>query len=254
MRSDKTPRSGLGKWSVFTAWLAAILLIAAATLMMGAGPGYQQGWIALGTSFTLLRHGAQLAVAAGALGLITLFIGGFSRRWRPAVAGALVSAVVLAMIAMPLQMMQRGRTVPPIHDITTDMVNPPPFIALASAREAAPNAIDYPGKETARQQQEAYPMIKPLVLNLSMDKALSAAEATIREQGWDIATVTDNTIEATASTRWFGFKDDVVIRLTQTGEGVRVDMRSASRLGKSDLGTNAARIQSFLAELKSRAQ
>ncbi|WP_417518334.1 DUF1499 domain-containing protein [Marinobacter sp.] len=238
-----------GKWPVITAWLAVILLITAGVLMAAAGPVYRAELIQLGTSFTWLRQGAQLAAGAAVLGLITLVLAGVLRRWRPAIVGALVCIAVVAMIAMPMQMKQRAQSVPPIHDITTDMNNPPAFTLLAAAREEAPNAVDYPGAETARQQQAAYPQLKAINLSMPMTSAMEAAKSTIQARGWEIAGTTANTIEATATTRWFGFKDDVVIRMAETQSGVKVDMRSASRVGKSDLGTNAERIQAFLEDL-----
>jgi len=246
-----SPRRG-GKWPLITALLSVILLITAALLMVGSGIAYKAEWIGLGTSFTWLRQGAQLSVAAAAAGLIALVVGGICRRWRPALTGALVSVVMVAMIAMPMQLKQRAQSVPPIHDITTDMENPPAFKALAAAREAAPNAVDYPGADTARQQRAGYPQLKSIVLNMQLADAMDAATATVQKRGWEIAETTESTIEATATTRWFGFKDDVVIRLTETENGVQVDMRSASRVGKSDVGTNAERIQTFLEDLASR--
>lgn len=246
-----SPRRG-GKWPLITAWLGVVLLITAAVLMGGSGIAYKAEWISLGTSFTWLKQGAQLSVAAAALGLLTLIVGGICRRWRPALVGAVVSMAVVAMIAMPMQLKEQAQSVPAIHDITTDMQNPPAFKALVAAREEAPNEVDYPGEETARQQQAAYPQLKPITLNMPLADAINVAKATVQKRGWDIAATTDNTIEATATTRWFGFKDDVVIRMTETGSGVQVDMRSASRVGKSDVGTNAERIQVFLEDLANR--
>ncbi|OEY65918.1 DUF1499 domain-containing protein [Marinobacter sp. X15-166B] len=240
------------RWTVWCAWLSALMLLTATLLLLGAGPAYRQGWVALGTAFTLLRQGAQLAAGAGVLGVITLLSASFGRHWRVALVGALVSLAVLATLTVPMQMSQRAQSVPPIHDISTDLTSPPVFRALAAVREAAPNEVDHPGAATARQQQMAYPLIGPLVIDQAMGQVLSVAEALVRERGWAVAAVTADTIEATATTPWFGFKDDVVIRLTPTTEGVRVDMRSASRLGKSDLGTNAARIHAFLTELDGR--
>lgn len=249
--STNSPRRG-GKWPLVTAWLGVILLVFAGMLMAVAGPAYRAELIELGTSFAWLRQGAQLALGAAALGLITVVLAGVLRRWRPALVGALVSVAVVAMIAVPMQMKQRAQSVPPIHDITTDMNNPPAFKVLAAAREEAPNAVDYPGAETARQQQAAYPQLKPITLNMPITNAMDAVTATIQARGWDIAGTTDNTIEATATTRWFGFKDDVAIRMTETENGVQIDIRSASRVGKSDLGTNAERIQAFLEDLAKR--
>lgn len=238
-----------GKWPLITAWLSIILVITAAIVMAIAGPAYKAEWITLGTSFTWLRQGAQLALGAAALGIVTLVMAGIFRRWRLALVGALVSVAVVAMIAVPMQMKQRAQSVPPIHDITTDTTNPPAFKALAAAREEAPNEVDYPGEETARQQKTAYPQLQPIILDMPLASAMNAAKAIIQARGWEIASTTDNTIEATATTRWFGFKDDVVIRMTEIEGRVKVDMRSASRVGKSDVGTNAERIQHFLEDL-----
>lgn len=244
----KAQRRG-GKWPLITAWLGLILLIVAGVMMAAAGPAYRAELIELGTSFTWLRQGAQLALGAAVLGLITVVFAGILRRWRPALVGALVSAAVVALVAMPMQMKQRAQSVPPIHDITTDMNNPPAFTLLAAAREEAPNAVEYPGAETARQQKAAYPELKSITLAMPMTRAMDAAKATVQARGWEIAGSTENTLEATATTRWFGFKDDVAIRMAETQSGVQVDMRSASRVGKSDLGTNAERIQAFLEDL-----
>lgn len=252
MLSKTNPTRRGGKWPVIIAWLAVILLITAAVLMAGSGYAYKAEWIGLGKSFVWLSQGAKLSVAAAVVGVFTLILGSACRRWRPALVGALVSLAVVAMIAMPMQLKQRAQSVPPIHDITTDMENPPVFKALAAAREKAPNEVDYPGAKTARQQQAGYPQLKPITLNMPMAKAMELAKTTAQQRGWEIAQTTDTIIEATATTRWFGFKDDVVIRMTDIGSGVKVDMRSASRVGKSDVGTNAERIQTFLEDLANR--
>lgn len=248
LSTNNLPRRG-GKWPLIMAWLAIILLIAAGALMGASGPAYRAEWIELGTSFTWLRQGAQLAMGAALLGLITLVLAGALRRWRPALVGALVTLAVVGMVAIPMQMKERAQSVPPIHDITTDMKNPPAFKLLAAAREEAPNAVDYPGEETANQQRLAYPQLKPIILDAPLPNVMQAVKETVQARGWEIAGATGNTIEATATTRWFGFKDDVAIRMTETAQGIKVDMRSASRLGKSDLGTNAERIQMFLEDL-----
>jgi uncharacterized protein (DUF1499 family) len=250
MSSLSQPHRRGGKWPVLCAWLAVTALIAAGALMATSGTVFRMEWIALGDAFSWLRMGAQLAAVAAILGIATLLVAGLCKRWGAILTGAVVAVVAVTMIAMPVQMQQRAQTVPPIHDITTDMDNPPAFVALANAREAAPNAVDYPGIETARQQRASYPMLQPVTLAVPMARVQTAARDLIAARDWQLAEASLTTLEATATTRWFGFKDDVVIRFTNTSEGVRVDMRSASRLGKSDLGTNAERIQDFLEDLQ----
>jgi uncharacterized protein (DUF1499 family) len=81
-----------------------------------------------------------------------------------------------------------------------------------------------------------------------MQRALDAA----RSLGWEVVASDAATgrIEATATSRWFGFKDDVVVRIRPEGAGSRVDVRSMSRVGVGDLGANAERVREFLAKLR----
>jgi uncharacterized protein (DUF1499 family) len=223
-------------------------------MLAGSGPAYRGEFISLGEAFNLLRNGVYAAGGAVAVSIVTLLFSLLVHRSRPALIATLVIVAAAALLYVPWQHWQRAQQVPAIHDITTDTQNPPVFEALADAREAAPNAVDYPGDATAQQQQAAYPYIKPLVLDEAPQMVLAAAQAEAEEAGWRIARITDNHIEATATTRWFGFEDDVVIRLTELENGVQVDMRSASRLGASDVGTNAARIEKFLTALEARLE
>ena len=253
MTEDRMTSGHRGAGLAFKAALAGgILALLAALSLMGAGPAYRAGLLSLGDAFSMLRYGAFIALGAAGLGLVGLVIAAFTRRGLPALLGGLVILAGLVLVAVPWMQLQQARTVPPIHDITTDMQDPPAFDALATDREAAPNAVDYPGETTARQQREAYPDIQPRVIDAPLPEVLAAAEAETRDAGWEIVAVDDARLEATATTTWFGFKDDVVIRLTETSDGVRVDMRSASRLGSSDVGTNAARIRTFLDDLAQR--
>ena len=144
---------------------------------------------------------------------------------------------------------------PRIHDITTDTENPPRFVALLATRQKAPNGADYAGAKLAQAQKAAYPDIKPELLNMPPALAFERALAAARNMGWDIvaAEPAQGRIEATATTFWFRFKDDVVIRIVAEGNGSRLDMRSMSRIGRSDLGANAKRIRAFLTRLHSGA-
>lgn len=247
-------RKGTGKVLRIAALFALILLIVAALLVVGSGPAYRVGLLDLGDAFTMLRRGIMVAFAAAGLGLITLIAAFWRGRLFPAVTGAVAIAGTVALLAIPFVHWQQAQQVPPIHDITTDTENPPAFEALVSAREEAPNAVDYPGEETARQQHDAYPDIEPLYLNASLATVREAAETEVLAFGWEVVDVAEHRIEATATTTWFGFQDDVVLRLTEEEEGVRVDMRSASRIGRSDLGTNAARIRAYLDALGRRLE
>ncbi|WP_136248342.1 DUF1499 domain-containing protein [Halomonas borealis] len=245
------PRPRGGHWPVVLAWLALLLLALAVALVGGAGPAYRLEWLSLDEAFSLLRRGALLAAGAAAIGILALLVAGVCRRGKPALVGLLVVIATLSMLAPPLQLRDMARSVPPIHDITTDLANPPPFEALAAARREAPNALAYP-RTFAEAQRAGYPNLGPREIARPLPEVRDAAEALAAKRGWAIAAVTERRIEAVATTRWFGFKDDIVIRLTPTAAGTMLDMRSASRLGKSDLGTNAARIQAFLEDLATR--
>jgi uncharacterized protein (DUF1499 family) len=149
--------------------------------------------------------------------------------------------------------MRTARTVPPIHDITTDTADPPRFVAVVPLRKDALNPIEYGGPEIAAQQQRAYPDLHPVTLPDPPARAFEHALAAARAQGWEIveAAPAEGRIEATDTTRWFGFKDDVVVRVRMAENGSRLDVRSLSRVGRSDLGKNAARIRAFLRALGS---
>jgi uncharacterized protein (DUF1499 family) len=153
-------------------------------------------------------------------------------------------------------MRRTGESVPRIHDITTDTERPPEFAALRAVRERSPNGAAYGGPEVAAQQKQGYPDIVPAFLPVPPDRALARAEAAARALGWETVAVApaEGRLEATASTRWFGFKDDIVVRVTPAPGGSRVDIRSVSRVGKSDLSANARRIRAFLAALRRGGQ
>lgn len=250
--SARQPKGG--RWPKILAWLSALALLAALLLMGGAGPAYRTELLGLGGAFSLLRYGAYLAVAAATLGVVVLVLSTITRRPGAGIVAVSVLVGTAALLYMPWQQWQRAQQVPVIHDITTDTQNPPTFDALRDVRASAPNGVDYPGGETARKQQDAYPEVQPLVVAAPLSRVLSAVQSEVESAGWQIAAVNDRTLEATAETRWFGFKDDVVIRLSDAEDGVRVDMRSASRLGASDVGTNARRIEDFLDGLEERLE
>ena len=165
-------------------------------------------------------------------------------------------ALILALttIAIPLTWQRRAQSLPLIHDVTTDLDNPPAFQAVLAKRGNAPNTLDR-SPQLAVLQRDGYPDLAPITLPTppaaTFDRALAVAQA--RE--WEIVTADKSSgrIEATETTRWFGFTDDIVIRLTPWGAGTRVDVRSASRAGAGDLGRNARRIRQVPRRLPSES-
>jgi uncharacterized protein (DUF1499 family) len=165
--------------------------------------------------------------------------------------GILLAAISLLAGVVVLGMLGRfrlGSPKPPIHDITTDTQEPPEYVAVLPLRVTVPNTTEYGGEKIASQQRAAYPDLQPLVLNVPPHEAFDRAHATVREMGWELvaADATAGRIEATDTTFWFGFKDDVVIRVRPADGGSRVDVRSLSRVGVGDAGTNAKRIRAYL--------
>ena len=231
------------------AMIAKLETFSAVALLLVAGPGHRYGFIP--TKIAVLLSLAALVLGAIALlcAIVALLLPSQNRR-TGMLAGCLI--VSGALSATLVSWAIKGASVPQIHDITPDLTNPPQFQLLAGARAGAANPDAYPGAEFADQQRAAYPAITPLeVNNTDIAEILDLAEATAVAQGWNsvMRQADSNQIEATDVTFWFGYKDDIIIRVTESESGSRIDVRSKSRVGQSDLGTNAARIAKYLDDL-----
>lgn len=233
-------------------WSQAILIggvIAVVCLPLGA-LGTKIGLWEFTGGFMLLAAGAVLATLASCLGVLAYIVclrSGLTLE-RPAVLiGVLLGVLVLAVLGMQYS---RASSVPPIHNISTDTVNPPQFEKIVAIRNAAKaNPLEYDAAVLAPQQAEAYPEVRSLELMAPVGETLDRAEAVMRAMGLEIVAVNKSSglVEATATTFWFGFKDDVAVRVAAGANGGSVvDVRSVSRVGQSDLGANAARIAEIL--------
>lgn len=228
--------------------LVSLVSLIAFLLVALPGPLYKYGIVDLGTAFTGFKFGVFSGIAA----LILLVLQIVFKRKTVTIGSTIVAVVLSAIaIAMPLSMMNKGKNVPPIHDISTNMISPPEFVAIAPLRADAPNPVEYAGAEAAKQQRDAYPDLKTLSYTQSKSELVKATEQAINNLGWDLVNsdVDKGIVEATDSTMWFGFKDDVVVRVTDNGSERLLDIRSKSRVGGSDLGKNAERIHNFINEL-----
>jgi uncharacterized protein (DUF1499 family) len=138
-----------------------------------------------------------------------------------------------------------------IHDVSTDPETPPQFVALRETRLQCRNGAEYSGLHGA-QHRRRHPQIEPRTYPLLTCTVFQDALAAANSLRWQVAAANESEgrIEATATTPLMRFKDDVVIRIRASGNGTHVDIRSASRVGQSDLGTNAKRIQRFFCELE----
>lgn len=228
--------------------LVLLMSLAAFLLVTLPGPLYRSGLVELGAAFA----GFKYAVITGIAALILLIVQMLFKRQTVTFTSAAV-AIVFSLIAIliPLRMMSTANSVPAIHDISTDLKNPPEFVAIIPLRADAANPTAYAGLETAKKQREAYPELQTLQYSQPKSELVAAVEQTANNLGWQLVNTNASAgvIEATDSTMWFGFKDDIVIRITDKGDERLLDVRSKSRMGKSDLGKNAERISGFIEEL-----
>ena len=222
-----------------------------ALLLLAAALGYRTGLLGLGMSFTVLRWGALISAGAAGIALIATVWATFRRlHWQNVAAGLVAAALGAVCYMVPAGQQALARSVPPIHDITTDTDDPPAFVAILPLRADAPNPPEY-DPAVAEQQREGYPDLRSVMLDAPPAEAFSQALAAAGAMGWEL--VADDAaagrIEATDTTFWYGFKDDVVIRVRGDGAGSRIDVRSKSRVGRSDVGANAERIRKYTARL-----
>jgi uncharacterized protein (DUF1499 family) len=230
--------------------LGFALAVVAGLSAVASGLGSRAEIWSFGTGFQILRWAAWGGLAAALVSLVGLTLA-FSRpgpRGRAFLLGAL-GLVAGALVAwIPWSWKQRAEQVPPIHDITTDLGDPPAFEAILPLRQGAPNPSEYGGDSIASQQRQGYPDLGPLEIAEPPDAVFRRAFQAARDMGWEIvdSDPDQGRIEATATTPWFGFKDDVVVRVRPTSDGgSRIDVRSVSRVGRSDVGTNARRIRDY---------
>ena len=233
------------------ALLGFAVAVLAALAMMAAALGYRLGiWSFRFALLTLTDYAAYAAFAGGAISLI-----GLGRSLPGNLPGMVVSVIGVVVGGYSCHTIYQQwvtvKSVPFIHDITTDTVNPPAFIAIVAAREAeGANPHDYAGETVARQQECGYPNLKPLAVDAEPATAYDRALDVANSMDWEIVAADRalGRIEATDTSTWYGFKDDIVVRVVaeEAGTGSRVDVRSLSRVGRSDVGVNAARIRTYL--------
>jgi uncharacterized protein (DUF1499 family) len=238
-------KSRRGRYAVSKAGLI-IACLAGATAVV-AGPGFRIGLWTFRDGFEILKwaaYGALPAVIISIVGMLYSLKGP-----RVALMVSILGIVIgLVTLYLPISWRYMALTVPAIHDITTDTVDPPVFRAVLKARGRGSNTTVYGGPTLAAKQKAAYPDIKTLYTELAPEEAFKLALSAAREIGWEIVDVDPAglRLEATDTTFWFGFKDDISVRIRLTDEGSRVDVRSISRVGKSDVGTNAKRIRGYI--------
>ncbi|MFW6199509.1 MAG: DUF1499 domain-containing protein [Gemmatimonadota bacterium] len=260
-RADGTgsgSRDGPGGGREAVRWWTRFLIVGAALslVLLTFGPlSHRFGLLELGPSFLVVVSAVAVAAVA-LLGSMTMAVYAhrkdLSRNRNLSIVAMVVALAPIAVIAP--QVIQ-GASVPAIHDITTDTEDPPRFDAIVEIRGDAPNPLSYGAgmespEELARLQEEAYPEIESLRTELEAEEAVARAVEVLQAQGHEVVNREIESgvgiVEAVATTFWFGFRDDVVVRVRPADGGSVVDVRSVSRVGQSDLGKNAERIREFL--------
>jgi uncharacterized protein (DUF1499 family) len=253
LRLAEAPMSGLAVWSRRLAGFSIPVLLLAIIIIRSG----------------LLEITPALATLGGALVLafagIALAGGAFVVIWREGCKGLghAVTAMLIgiAILAYPTFLSVRAARLPWLTDITTDPVDPPRFDTIARLRPRNANPVVYAGATAAQLQRAAYPDIEPLQVSVNPQQAYEAALAVITKHKWKVVDLRppqatgrrEGVIEAVARTPIMGFRDDVVVRVRFDDEGSRIDIRSASRYGRTDFGTNAARIRRLLSDIDDSA-
>jgi hypothetical protein len=242
----------LARWSSRIAVFSASLLIVAVALHRLTSFPTQ---LAVNL-FAVGAAGAGLAMLVALVALVQI--------WRRGLAGAGRAAfgilLPMLLLAWPLTYVPAFLKLPKINDVTTDVTAPPRFVTLAKLRTGEANPAAYPGARFANEQQKAYPDLRTFVVDRSAQEAFELVEEAVRKLKWRVAAseppvgrpAKGGTIEATDNTLVVGFTDDIVIRVEGSVNRSRIDVRSASRHGRHDLGQNATRVRRFFAELQSR--
>lgn len=265
----------LRKLRGFINTLTKILAIGSPLVFIMAGLGSKIGiwdW-KFGLMTLTQKVGPMLLIATGVFAFLSIILAAISPKkgfWL----GAFAMIVPLFGLGQLAGVKNKVTSLPLIHDITTDTQDVPVFTsAILSERSKVEgvNTVDYAGKLAptmekddagkpvtklvAALQTQAYPKVRPLILSQPAEAAFEQAKAAAKDMGWKIKSEDKNAglIEATATSLWYGFKDDIVIRLRAgEGGGTVVDLRSVSRVGMSDMGANAARIRAFLRKMSEK--
>lgn len=227
--------------------LAAIVAaLAIAVMMFGAHFNLWEPIVGFGLVRTYMNPVAYGVLGLGVVGLLLQL---FSRNRAGAVKTVLASLIGVGLLAPTIySQMQPQVKFPPIHDISTDTVNPPQFLVLDETRAGAKNSLVYGGAETAAHQQKAYPDIAPIQTHRLASLAYAEALRVGQAMGWEIVAQdpAQFRFEATARTPVYQFADDIVVVVTPLDSASQIDIRSVSRVGRSDRGVNAARIREFI--------
>lgn len=245
--------------TVASRWSLRIALLSAAVILASALSHRLLG-MSTPVALNLFKVGFAGAAAAVLLALVALYmIWRFDARGVLAITGTAV--IVTAIFAWPLAYLAQFRSLPQLTDVSTDVRSPPLFEALRAVRVAPANPSGYPGSTVAQQQAEAYPDIRTVPVNRSVEETFELAYR-VASRVFKMQIVAEappnakpgqpGRIEAVDRTLILGFYDDVSIRIAGDQLRSRIDIRSSSRYGQHDLGRNASRVRKFLREMQAQ--
>ena len=239
--------SRLARWSLWLGLAAVVLPV------IGA----------LGTRLGLWSFNIGLLFAPGSLipAAVGLILGLIALLWRrkapdSRTTSRTTAAMGAAISLLAVSYLSRGVlavfSYPVIHNISTDIEDPPQFVAAYELRVEGENPLAYDSEVIGPLQREGYPDLGPLELPLPQGEVYERVISVLDDAGLEIVRGDRDSgeIEAVATTFWFGFKDDVAIRLREVDTGTRLDIRSVSRVGASDLGVNADRIREIISRVE----
>jgi uncharacterized protein (DUF1499 family) len=248
------PFSGLATWARNLSVFAVVAVLVSILIVRF---GFLEMKPALATFFGALGC-AALSILIGLAGFVAIWQNG-TRGMSRILLAFLINGIVLAY---PAYLAWQYRKLPPIHDITTDPIDPPRFEALSRLRSGdGANTAVYAGLYSAEQQRQAYPDIEPVELEIPVDRAYAITLQLVNKRKWLVIDERAplpprrvGRIEAVARTPIMGFREDVSIRVSPVGDDSRVDIRSSSRFFESDLGSNAARISRLIDDINTAAE
>lgn len=221
-------------------------LLTAILMVFGSQFGFWDPIVGFSASRNYNDFIGYIVVVLGALALVSSL---YQRQSKAVIKSLLATILGVAILAPTINnVLNKPTSYPPIHDITTNVDNPPEFIAITEERSGAKNSLIYGGTEISKQQLQAFPSIKPIMISLDAQAAYAKALNIAHVMGWEIVAenVTSMRFEATDRTPFFNFADDIVVQISAQENGSRVDLRSVSRIGRGDRGVNAQRIKKFI--------
>ncbi len=247
-------------WTRLVTWAALLLAVGAVVAALVAAIGSATEIWGFRPALQSLRYFFWAAVAGAGLGLVGLILA--RRRAKLLLANLVALVVALGFVLYLGNLVRTAKSVPAIHDVATDLDDLPQFARLKVRPdnlekipdEGKPELKALPAEERWKAVHRAhYGDLRTIRLATPPAETVRRAAALARERGWDVVTADEaaGRVEATETSRFFRFKDDVVVRVRPApGGGSLVDMRSISRVGGSDVGMNAKRVRAFLADLQ----